>query len=378
MQRSTNGGSNWTALSSGQTSDFYALAFGDTLHGLVVGNYDIVRTTDGGRTWPHVSGPSAGWWGLSMTDADHAVAVGTQGKIARTSDGGATWQERPSGVTSQLNAVHMVTTAEGWAIGGGGSALHTTDSGATWTAQPTGSGQAFYGLRFSSLTDGWAVGSNGTVIHTTNGGTSWSSQTLWNRPLFGIFWSNNMYGIIVGADGCILRTTNLGQTWDTIPSGTTATLRGVWFNHPSTGWVVGAGGTMLRTTDDGRSWFPVRSNTSQFLYNVVMLDTAHGWTTGWDGCIMHGAIAPPGIEETPNAEAREPNIGPTLVRSVLDLPFGICNLTSDVALLDVCGRPVLALHPGPNDVSRLAPGVYFVKEPGVRDTKYVRKVVIQR
>jgi hypothetical protein len=32
-----------------------------------------------------------------------------------------------------------------------------------------------------------------------------------------------------------------------------------------------------------------------------------------------------------------------------------------VELLDVSGRKVLDLHPGPNDVSRLSPGVYFVR-----------------
>jgi hypothetical protein len=31
------------------------------------------------------------------------------------------------------------------------------------------------------------------------------------------------------------------------------------------------------------------------------------------------------------------------------------------ALLDIAGRKVLDLHPGPNDVSRLAPGVYFLR-----------------
>jgi hypothetical protein len=31
-------------------------------------------------------------------------------------------------------------------------------------------------------------------------------------------------------------------------------------------------------------------------------------------------------------------------------------------LLDISGRKVLDLHPGMNDVSRLSPGVYFVRE----------------
>jgi hypothetical protein len=46
-------------------------------------------------------------------------------------------------------------------------------------------------------------------------------------------------------------------------------------------------------------------------------------------------------------------------------------------LLDICGRKVMELQPGPNDVSRVAPGVYFVRhaESGGRA---VVKVVVQR
>jgi hypothetical protein len=39
------------------------------------------------------------------------------------------------------------------------------------------------------------------------------------------------------------------------------------------------------------------------------------------------------------------------------------------------GRAVMALHPGLNDVSRLAPGVYFIREA---QAQAVRNVVIQK
>ena len=44
-------------------------------------------------------------------------------------------------------------------------------------------------------------------------------------------------------------------------------------------------------------------------------------------------------------------------------------------LFDSCGRLVLELHPGPNDVSRVAPGVYFVRAPSAVS---VRKVLVTR
>ena len=52
----------------------------------------------------------------------------------------------------------------------------------------------------------------------------------------------------------------------------------------------------------------------------------------------------------------------TVVRGVLLMPMsGVAGHLSGV-LLDICGRNVLDLIPGANDVSLLAPGVYFVRE----------------
>jgi len=66
------------------------------------------------------------------------------------------------------------------------------------------------------------------------------------------------------------------------------------------------------------------------------------------------------VEEAPNAERQPINLGPTIVRGILNLQSEICNLKSAIILLDASGRKVLDLAPGPNDVSHLAPGVYFV------------------
>jgi hypothetical protein len=68
--------------------------------------------------------------------------------------------------------------------------------------------------------------------------------------------------------------------------------------------------------------------------------------------------------------------GPTVVSGVMHLPPAAYRFPI-TALLDISGRDVLDLHPGANDVSRLAPGVYFVRsaDSGQRKTT---KIVIQR
>jgi hypothetical protein len=69
----------------------------------------------------------------------------------------------------------------------------------------------------------------------------------------------------------------------------------------------------------------------------------------------------------------------TMVRGVLRVPESAIR-HSTFALLNSVGRKVMELMPGENDVSRIAPGVYFVfRASGVeREASSVRKVVIQR
>jgi hypothetical protein len=59
---------------------------------------------------------------------------------------------------------------------------------------------------------------------------------------------------------------------------------------------------------------------------------------------------------------------------VLFLPEAASSGSYATGLVDITGRDVTELRPGPNDVSGLSPGVYFVRyEPST-----VTKVVILR
>jgi hypothetical protein len=65
---------------------------------------------------------------------------------------------------------------------------------------------------------------------------------------------------------------------------------------------------------------------------------------------------------------------PTIVRGVLFSPPPAFTLYS--SLFSLSGQKVLVLRPGPNDVSRLAPGVYFVQAR--TQARVIRKVVVAR
>jgi hypothetical protein len=88
-----------------------------------------------------------------------------------------------------------------------------------------------------------------------------------------------------------------------------------------------------------------------------------------------------GVEETPGAGARPANTRPTVVRGVLWLTPATSHKPQAASLLDAAGRKVAELHAGANDVSRLSPGVYFVREEPQASSlmpQAVRKVVVCR
>jgi hypothetical protein len=83
----------------------------------------------------------------------------------------------------------------------------------------------------------------------------------------------------------------------------------------------------------------------------------------WSDVISVIRDNPPGVAEgrtTLDAARITPEA--TIVRGVLNLPSSPTPRPSPL-LLDVSGRRVLDLKSGDNDVSRLAPGVYFVRQP---------------
>jgi hypothetical protein len=83
-----------------------------------------------------------------------------------------------------------------------------------------------------------------------------------------------------------------------------------------------------------------------------------------------------GVEETPNGEVRTPNRATTVVCGTLFLPPAL--ITHRSSLITSDGREVLDLKPGVNDVSRLAPGVYFVHSSLANLPSSIEKVIVTR
>jgi hypothetical protein len=97
-------------------------------------------------------------------------------------------------------------------------------------------------------------------------------------------------------------------------------------------------------------------------YSGLQIVEFSGDTTGYGG------------DEGRRPPARSSQLAATIARGVLWLPAAASSeLQAPNWLLDVGGRRVMRIRPGPNDVRRLSPGVYFVSKP-----RSAEKIVLNR
>ncbi|MBN2465377.1 T9SS type A sorting domain-containing protein [candidate division WOR-3 bacterium] len=164
---------------------------------------------------------------------------------------------------------------------------------------------------------------------------------------------------------------------------TTGRLRADIFAAASPDGVTWSAPTRLTNADATSKRFPfiARNCSGDSLAIGFEQDSIAGFNTGEVGAISRNPICVwrgtgvGSLEETSTAELRTTNFGPSIARGVLRLP--VSQFTINSSLFDMTGRRVMPLVPGPNDVSALSPGVYFVRETKAQaQAQAVRKVII--
>jgi hypothetical protein len=115
-----------------------------------------------------------------------------------------------------------------------------------------------------------------------------------------------------------------------------------------------------------QQWHAVKPGLYQSWTYLILGDYVYVWTR--DVRVRpSGAVA----EDDHRSEAQRTQV--TVCRGRL-MPPG----RDGAELLDICGRKVLDLQPGPNYLRHVAPGVYFVRSVESGERPAVTKVVIQR
>ena len=265
-------GVNWIRIPLDSTSSLNSVYFVNDTVGWISGSgypeRAIQKTTDGGINWTGQFGSydyivysiqfldeNTGW-AAGLIDRDFPTYY-----TLKTTDGGTNWiyQNLPVPIVSRIFFTNHNT---GWIVGnsnvwgGGGAILKTTDAGINWISESTVD-YRINSIHFVDENIGWMAGWDynsglGMVGKTTDGGETWENQSPAGiNTLEDIYFVDEYMGWVVGTGGIILHTTDGSENWISQESGTSNNLLSVHFANENTGWAVGENGTILKTINGG-------------------------------------------------------------------------------------------------------------------------------
>ncbi|MBI3194792.1 MAG: T9SS type A sorting domain-containing protein, partial [Ignavibacteriae bacterium] len=344
----TNGGTNWSQLTSGTTAKLLEVTFKSTSLAIAVGDSGkILKSTNLGASWVKKNTSNKGYnAGVAFYSSTNGYVAGwdtcpsgqftgSHFKFRYTNNGGDTWVADTSSncsifgllIASKNMSVSMPGSSTTFIVKSLGKVYKQTSFNGNWWDQTSTTDMDLRGVHFANTTVGYAVGPYGVVIKTVDGGANWSEVTpaFSRERIFGVDFYDAKYGFVVGEMGNMTyRTNNGGSTWikTTIPSsvilndvdfltstsavavgaggtifrysggwsaktsGITKNLHGVSFPNQNNGCAVGDSGFIVVSNNGGNTWSLSYSGTSQNLYGVDFTDTLYGWAVGASGTII--------------------------------------------------------------------------------------------
>lgn len=175
-----------------------------------IGNYLIIKTTDGGNHWAIVSQHQWKIYGLDVLSPDTVFMSvfddpNLSGEIWASYNGGSSWNLLQSGDfdPSCIKALSKLNILEGTYD----SFIYTTtDGGISWDTHSV-PGTVYNDMAFVSDVTGWMAGEN--IVKTTDDGNSWTVEVpfSYNRFFRSIKFPSGDTGFAVGDSGIIYKYT---------------------------------------------------------------------------------------------------------------------------------------------------------------------------
>jgi photosystem II stability/assembly factor-like uncharacterized protein len=248
----SNGGYNWV-VQKREPQLFWRVQFLDTNFGYVIGGNttaNIQKTTNGGQNWTDISNgfDGVGLKDLSFVNRDTGwicLEDFFSGGVYKTINGGQNWTLQKFDQSAYY--LSFINKDTGWYCTNESKLWRTTNGGDNWTLQYTLSSGIGY-IYFINGNKGWSQSGNSGIKYTTDGGFNWNnSNTLYYSGLNFSFINANT-GYSGTFDLNISKTTNGGINWgyqntSLIPF----SLNSVKKNDTLNAWA----GRLLRTTDGG-------------------------------------------------------------------------------------------------------------------------------
>ncbi len=193
---SADSGSSWTAHPIGVKENLFSVRFFQHGAGFIVGAFGTLLETDNdGKSWrlmnlnwdkllpklthelglvqPHL-------YGVAFCDSQHGWIVGEYGLILGTDDGGRSWHRQAGGRMSDRQLFTIAAAGPGQAVaaGQGGEILYTDDYGRRWVAALPPDGRDIYGLSPFGNGDLLALGDLGNAFVSTDAGSPDSRHSI--------------------------------------------------------------------------------------------------------------------------------------------------------------------------------------------------------
>lgn len=324
----TNAQAQWVMQSSGTTSNLFGLKFYDENNGIAVGwagsSSDILRTTDGGKSWKKTTVPNTLLFSVDYIDQGTVLIAGYDagcgcGLIKKSTDGGATWEAKNDRfVTESFGLYNVIMYGNKGYVSGYNGAIVRTDNGwgSGYTLGNTGTAsEVFRVLEMTAGDTGFAAGGSSFSVmdhlYRTTDGTDWEMI----KDMSGAFSIGSLYfvtgstGFMVGSNGMpvIMKTTDAGQNWTEKYTGTNSSLLvldAALAPDKKTGFAITSGGELLRTDDEGESWKQEQKFSGKYLSALHVVNKDVAYAVGQSGVIVRRS-GPAGI----GREAAEPGFG---------------------------------------------------------------------
>src|SRR4051794_1747140 len=180
MLRTDDGGATWSGVSTGLTEDLTEVQMISPSSVVIAGGCPVRRSDDGGRTFRRLPWTAsdarctAGVAAVAFPSPTTGYLLLGNGNVLRSTDSGRTWSRRTAvpgtPATSRASRVSptdlvFTTTDRGFAATTGGKVFATSDGGSTWTPvlqEPW----SVRGVTFPTASVGYAVGDAPVALKT--------------------------------------------------------------------------------------------------------------------------------------------------------------------------------------------------------------------
>jgi photosystem II stability/assembly factor-like uncharacterized protein len=180
--KTTNGGTSYTAITTGITNNHTEVFFVTNQLGYVVSEWgEIRKTINSGNTWSVLNGSGMGTTKqIYFTDVINGYTVNENGAVFRTTDGGTTFTNVGQTCLQTPFDMQFINDSTGFVVGSFVNAScdvsYTTDYGQTWNSMIFPYEYAGWGVYAFDTSNVYLVGQNQTIIKSGVSGVVTSNQ----------------------------------------------------------------------------------------------------------------------------------------------------------------------------------------------------------